>query len=70
MTAEIHHFNAPKKYSDVKILAQDLIADYPDVTDGIIVLFDKDGGMLQFHICTKAQLAWAAADLLVTSTKD
>lgn len=56
--------------SDIKILVKDLIADYPNITDGIIVLFDKDGGMLQYQCCSKPQLAFAGAELLVKSTKD
>lgn len=66
----ITNLNIPKKYSDIKILIHDLLADYPDVTDGIIVFFDKDGAMLQYQVCTQSQMAFAAADLLVKSTRD
>jgi len=78
----IHNFPAAKKYSDIKILVQDLISDYPDVTkgiivldypdviEGIIVLLDKEGAVRHYQVCTKSQLAFAAADLLIKSTRD
>lgn len=66
----VHQFPIGKKYSDIKLLVKDLIADYPDVTDGIIILFDKEGSMLQYQCCSKPQLAFAGADLLVKSTRD
>ena len=66
----VHHFPASKKYSDIKVLVQDLIADYPDVTEGIIVLFNKESSMLQYQVCSKSQLAFAGADLIVKSARD
>ena len=66
----VHHIKVTKKYCDIKILVQDLIADYQDVTDGIIILFDKDGSMLRHQCCSKSQLAFAGADLLVKSTEE
>ena len=66
----VHNLRIPKKYADIKLLLTDLIADYPDVTDGIIVLFDREGAMLSYQVCTKSKMAFAAADLMVKSTKE
>jgi hypothetical protein len=60
----ISNLPVSKKYSDIKILVQDLMADYPDVTNGIIVLFNTDGEMLNYQCCTQSQCAFAAAELL------
>lgn len=66
----VHHLRISKKYEDIKILAQDLIADYPDVKDGIIIMFDENGAMMSYQCCTHSQMAFAGADLLVKSTMD
>lgn len=49
---------------NVAEMLQRVYEEYPDATEGVIILFTPDGGMhTRTRSCNK-NLAWAAADLL------
>lgn len=52
------------KYTDFRVLVRDVMEAYPDVKDGIIILFDEQEGMLVKFVCKKSFVAHAGADLL------
>lgn len=44
--------------------------DHPDAVNGIVVVWDRDGGMTTYHHCTGEEKAYAAARLLKLATRD
>lgn len=64
MTDNVISIGLNGKYSDFRVLVRDLMEKYPNVKDGIIILFEEDGSMLVKFVCKKSYVAFAAADLL------
>ncbi len=57
-------------YTDFRVLVRDMMEKYPEVKDGILILFDEADGMCIKFICKQSFLSWAGADLLHKSATD
>lgn len=60
----VAQFPKNKRYTDFAPLLADIAKAHPDIKSGVIVLFDEDGAAQVLPVCTRSQMAYAAAIML------
>jgi hypothetical protein len=60
VTADILKFRRKNSLAEA---IEDALKDHPDATDGIIMVFDKEGGIRTFWHCDRQQMSFASVRL-------